>query len=65
MTVMKSEREREREETSWIEDKEARHQGVKFMQMMTLSVLRRVNEEGKINKIFFFKKGDETAPGLL
>ncbi len=45
------EREREKEtdgeETSWREDKEARHRGVKLMQMMTLSVLQRHNEGGK------------------
>lgn len=41
------EQKTDREETSWREDKEARHQGVKLMQMMTLSVLQRHNEGGK------------------
>lgn len=40
-------KETDREETSWREDKEARHRGVKLMQMMTLSVLQRHNEGGK------------------
>lgn len=41
------EKETDREETTWREDKEARHWGVKLMQMMTLSVLQRHNEGGK------------------
>lgn len=41
------EKETDREEASWREDKEARHRGVKLMQMMTLSVLQRHNEGGK------------------
>lgn len=41
------ERATDREETSWREDKEARHWGVKLMQMMTLSVLQRLNEGEK------------------
>lgn len=40
-------KETDREETSWREDKEARHWGVKLMQMMTLRVLQRHNEGGK------------------
>lgn len=44
---VEGEKETDREETSWREDKEARHWGVKLMQMMTLSVLRRHNEGGK------------------
>lgn len=39
--------ETDREETSWREDKEARHWGVKLMQIMTLRVLQRHNEGGK------------------
>lgn len=58
------ERGRDREETSWRGDKEPRHRRVKPMQMMTLGVLLRVNEE-----CFFFpfseKKADEAVPGLL
>lgn len=50
---------RDREETSWRRDKEARHRRVRPMQMMTLGVLRRVNEE-----CFFFpfseKKKEQT-----
>lgn len=65
MTGMEREREREKDgETSWREDKESRHGGVKLMQMMTHSVLQQVNEdENKYFFIFFFK--EETALGLL
>lgn len=47
MTERERERETDGEETSWRKDKEARHWGVKFMQMMTLSVLQRHNEGEK------------------
>lgn len=49
-------RETDREETSWRQDKEARHWGVTLMQIMTLSVLRQTQRGREINKIFYKKE---------